>query len=323
MKLAAWLCLGLLCLEMTACAASPAYSTPLTTGQPPAENTPAEFNPEPDQKQTITLAEPPVLTVTAGTVSIKATRGTTSWSYDSGDGTWSDMKADGIVPLDETSLQFLPRLRYEGRAATLSFAVEPETVELTCWHAVHWGNTGAAGQTLSVEGGAFTLALGPGIYEVKAQWSGADTYSGTAYYSFYAAPVEEAPLVTVESGGMAVAPYPFQTWSEVWTENGQFCTDRPWIDTELPRLAEAGEIPNLTFSGFLTYEQQDTVTVSRLLLFDAQYEALEDPTWESLANLSPGSYYIGIEAAVLLQFVSSVESYDCAGYVFVFQLTVV
>ena len=205
MKLAAWLCLGLLCLGMTACAASTDYGPPLTTEEPPAAHTPAELEPEPDQEQPITLTEPPVLTVSAGAVSIKATRGAISWRYDSGDGTWCDLEADSVHPLDEISREFLPQLCYEDRAAALTFAVEPDTVELTGWHGAHWGNTGAEGQTLPVEDGAFTLSLGPGLYEVKAQWTGADTYSGTAYYAFYAAPAEEAPLISAASVPTLVA----------------------------------------------------------------------------------------------------------------------
>ena len=266
MKLAAWLCLGLLCLGMTACAASTDYGPPLTTEEPPAAHTPAELEPEPDQEQTITLTEPPVLTVSAGAVSIKATRGAISWRYDSGDGTWCDLEADSVHPLEEISREFLPQLCYEDRAAALTFAVEPDTVELTGWHAAHWGNTGAEGQTLPVEDGAFTLSLGPGLYEVKAQWTGADTYSGTAYYAFYAAPAEEAPLICVESGGVTAVPYPVLTWSEIWTEDGCLCVDCGLLDLDLGQLVQAGSVPALVLDGTLSWEAQASVTVGRVQL---------------------------------------------------------
>ena len=111
MKLAAWLCLGLLCLGMTACTASTDYGPLPATEEPPAAHTPAELEPEPDQEQTITLTEPPVLTVSAGAVSIKATRGAISWRYDSGDGTWCDLEADSVHPLEEISREFLAMAR--------------------------------------------------------------------------------------------------------------------------------------------------------------------------------------------------------------------
>ena len=322
MKLAAWLCLGLLCLGMTACAASTDYGPPLTTEEPPAAHTPAELEPEPDQEQTITLTEPPVLTVSAGAVSIKATRGAISWRYDSGDGTWCDLEADSVHPLDEISREFLPQLCYEDRAAALTFAVEPDTVELTGWHAAHWGNTGAEGQTLPVEDGAFTLSLGPGLYEVKAQWTGADTYSGTAYYAFYAAPAEEAPLICVESGGVTAVPYPVLTWSEIWTEDGCLCVDCGLLDLDLGQLVQAGSVPALVLDGALSWEAQASVTVGRVQLCDADGTTVADTTWADLENLEPGTYYISVEAAVLEQFIPAAESYDCSGYVFNFQLTV-
>lgn len=315
MKLAAWLCLGLLCLGLSAC--MPEEAPPVSDDPPDA---PAITKPlsEPET----TLLEPPVLTVTAGAASIKATRGTTSWNYDAGGGTWCGIESDSIHPLDDASRDFLPQLLYEDSTAALTFAVEPQDVTLTAWHAAHWGNIDAEGQTLPVEDGRFSLAPGPGIYEVTARWSGADTYNGTASYAFYAAPTEEAPLLTVESGGSAVVPYQFITWSEVWTEDGLLCADRPWIDTELPELAASGQIPTLVPDGPLTYTAQATVTLGRVLCFDADFTQRSGTDWDQLEDIAPGQYYVGLEAAVLEQFVPAAESYDCTGSVFLFRLEV-
>lgn len=315
----------LLCLCLTACAAPAAPGLPLSSAASASTETGAEFKPQPE----IIWTEPPVLTITAGSASIKATRGSTSWAYENGDGTWTNVQADSMQPLDDASRAFLPQLIYDGTApamdgtARLSFEMEPDSLEVVCWHSAHWGNTTAACRSLPMDGDTVSLPGGPHLYEVTARWTAAETYHGEARYAFYAAPSQEAPLLTVESDGVTMIPYPFYAWRQVWTDHGVMCADGLWIDTELPGLAESGVIPAITLGNTLTLHHQESVRVGRYLLFSDAFEALDAPSdWEALTSLAPGTYYVGIDAVVLERFVPEAENYDCSGMVFVFALTI-
>lgn len=137
-------------------------------------------------------AEPPALTVRCGEAAVEALRGTTSWYYDNGDGTQSGFVADSLHPLDEAARDLTPQLVFPASAEAPETALEwdlaPDSVTVHCWSDTLWGDTSAPAEDLTVEDLTFALLSGGHIYEIVAQWTSADTWGGTASYSFHAGP---------------------------------------------------------------------------------------------------------------------------------------
>jgi hypothetical protein len=127
---------------------------------------------------------PPVLTLMHDRGSTEALLGTYSWNYHKGDGSWAGIEADAMHPLDcQDSL--LP-IGTEKLYAELSFAVEPDSVSIRCWHDSQWGNYDAQAEAVAHYGNVFELMPGGYIYEVTATWADdGGTFHGTAHYAFY------------------------------------------------------------------------------------------------------------------------------------------
>jgi hypothetical protein len=74
----------------------------------------------------------------------------------------------------------------ENLYAELSFAVEPDSVSIRCWHDSQWGNYDAQAESVAHYGNVFELMPGGYIYEVTATWADdGGTFHGTAHYAFY------------------------------------------------------------------------------------------------------------------------------------------
>jgi len=154
----------------------------------------------PENKETsaavVILKEPPVLTVEYSEGSIEALRGTYSWSYSNGDGTMTGVEADSIHPLE--AKEYMPHF-----AASKPLEVKfhwdfaPDKISIRCWDENAWGQPASEGEeyemlTLMLDSdpgispsSIMEIKDGNYIFEITAEWSSSDNYSGTATYSFY------------------------------------------------------------------------------------------------------------------------------------------
>ena len=150
-------------------------------------------------QETVTLKEPPALTVVYGeNNSVEALRGTSSWMYQNEDGTWTGIEADSMHPLQ--AKEYMPSLTL--LPVTPSFAgmqwdTVPDKVTVRCWNESYWGQYDAESEelsvrTLMVDSNMETAPIisvelkdGSYVYEVIAEWNSAETYHGKACYSFY------------------------------------------------------------------------------------------------------------------------------------------
>ena len=155
-------------------------------------------------QEPVTLKEPPALTVVYGeNNSIEALKGTSSWMYQNDDGTWTGIEADSMHPLDAKEympcLDLLPVIASfrSPLSAAMQWDTTPDKVTVRCWGEAYWGQYDAESEeltvrTLMVDSNTETAPIisvelkdGSYVYEVIAEWSGAETYHGKACYSFY------------------------------------------------------------------------------------------------------------------------------------------
>ena len=155
-------------------------------------------------QETVTLKEPPALTVVYGeNISIEALRGTSSWMYQNEDGTWTGIEADSIHPLDAKEympcLELLPVMTSSRShlKVRMQWDTIPDKVTVRCWSEACWGQYDAKSEeltvrTLMVDSDIETAPIisvelkdGSYVYEVIAEWNRAETYHGKACYSFY------------------------------------------------------------------------------------------------------------------------------------------
>ena len=155
-------------------------------------------------QETVTLKEPPALTVVYGEESrMEALRGTSSWMSQNEAGTWTGIEADSMHPLD--AKEYMPCLELLPVAASsrshlsvrMQWDTVPDKVTARCWNESYWGQYDAESEelsvrTLMVDSNMETAPIisvelkdGSYVYEVIAEWNSAETYHGKACYSFY------------------------------------------------------------------------------------------------------------------------------------------
>lgn len=157
-----------------------------------------------NKENNIVYKTPPNLAVICGESRAEALRGTSTWTYKNSDGTSVSVCSDSMHPLDAkeymTPLKLLPSYKSSADPfkAYLLFEVSPDKVEVRCWDESCWNTPVSEGENVPVttsESGmadrenekdfVITLKNGIYIYEVVAEWSGYESFGGTAYYSFY------------------------------------------------------------------------------------------------------------------------------------------
>lgn len=155
-------------------------------------------------QETVTLKEPPALTVVYGeNNSVEALRGTASWTYENEDGTWTGIAADSMHPLEAKEympcLELLPVMTSSRShlKVRMQWDTIPDKVTVRCWNESYWGQYDAESEEVpakllcidSSDGcdAYFSVELKDGsyVYEVIAEWNSAETYHGKACYSFY------------------------------------------------------------------------------------------------------------------------------------------
>ena len=154
-------------------------------------------------QETVTLKEPPALTVVYGENSIEALLGTASWMYQNEDGMWTGIEADSMHPLNAKEympcLELLPVITSSRSPlkVRMQWDTIPDKVTVRCWSEACWGQYDAESEEISAKllcidssGGddpCFSGELKDGnyVYEVIAEWNSAETYHGKACYSFY------------------------------------------------------------------------------------------------------------------------------------------
>ena len=173
----------------------------------------------------LVLTKPPELLVTGmGETVTTAALGTVSWMYDIGVGEQSGFETDCAHPLDRknitpsivlTPVHFSSKLPLEIK---LSFdPIPPDEIVVVCWNEECWGDLSAESTSMQIEkdgDGYRYFALDGGyIYSVRAEWNSYAKFSGSAEYSFFAAPVdvkqiwaEESPI-SIQDGSQSIIPY--------------------------------------------------------------------------------------------------------------------
>ena len=132
--------------------------------------------------------EPPALTVVFDAEnSIEAWMGTYSWRYQNEDGTGMGTTADSAHPLE--AKECIPYFTSPvSPTVYLQWDAAPDRVSVRFWDESGWGRPDTESEELPVTQApapSVELKNGAYIYEVTAEWSSAEKYSGEAYYSFY------------------------------------------------------------------------------------------------------------------------------------------
>ena len=92
------------------------------------------------------------------------------------------MVACGSHPLDGFRKPEFTGVR--GDWLTLSFPVEPDSIEIVRWSGEDVGNVDARGQKIEPEGICFPLEEGDWVYQIVASWN-RDGWKGQAEYHLY------------------------------------------------------------------------------------------------------------------------------------------
>ena len=150
-----------------------------------------ENNSENAGKEELSIPEePPKLFVSGGGLKTEALRGTYTWEYYTDKGEFKGVASDSPHPLD--SRDHIPAVKLsqkenpeENGFITMGWEIPPDYITVTAWE-VDWENfQNAESDEVFLEGATFYMKNGEYVYEIKAEWLSAETFRGTAYYSFY------------------------------------------------------------------------------------------------------------------------------------------
>lgn len=150
------------------------------------------------------LGEPPALTVRAEDAEVQAWRGTYTWHVDDGEGMSRGVSSDSIHPL-AAGAWMTPLAPAGAETVVLDFGTAPDAVTVRAWGAAHLvpdthksdevsANVTPEDDAQAVavpvsgsagEGWTFALLAEDAVYEIRAEWTRAADYGGSARYAFY------------------------------------------------------------------------------------------------------------------------------------------
>ena len=128
------------------------------------------------------LAEAPALTIGWEGGQMDVQSGNYSWEGPEINGQMQAVIACGSHPLD--GFRKTDFTTVSGEWITLSFPVQPDSIEIVRWSGEDVGNVDAYGETVVPEGICLAVEEGSWVYQIIAQWDG-DGWGGSAEYHLY------------------------------------------------------------------------------------------------------------------------------------------
>ena len=154
-----------------------------------------------------TLTQCPGLSVVSGKTSIDALKTTVSWTSRQEDGRFATVVGDPVHAL--LLKEYMPKLDlmpsyissinpldavliFTTDETSHSAEVPPNSITVRCWRTDEWGNIGAESENIEVQFSGeywyFRMNYGEYVYEITAEWTDYENFSGTARYAFYTSP---------------------------------------------------------------------------------------------------------------------------------------
>lgn len=127
---------------------------------------------------------PPEMEITYdGEKNITADSDTYCWNYIDSSGKVAGICADALHPLE--SREFMKEFTASTDKVKLSFALEPESLEVRCWPESCLNKSDSPYESLQVTNGEFTLKEGAYVYQVIGVWNSGDITDADASYCFF------------------------------------------------------------------------------------------------------------------------------------------
>lgn len=125
---------------------------------------------------------------------------------------------------------------------------------------------------------------------------------------------DEAPFVSIISGGETVIPYFRSTFSYEWTGKGWLSADDADIRYELQYLEE--ELPKVRYADGFEPEYNRDSSFRELFIYDENYELISIGTdFSALDYLEPGKYYVGIHVTVQGEYIPAGNDREHGGVI--------
>lgn len=127
---------------------------------------------------------PPEMEITYdGEKNITADSDTYCWNYIDSSGKVAGICADALHPLE--SREFMKEFTASTDKVKLSFALEPESLEVRCWPESCLNKSDSPYESLQVTNGEFTLKEGAYVYQIIGVWNSGDITDADASYCFF------------------------------------------------------------------------------------------------------------------------------------------
>lgn len=125
---------------------------------------------------------------------------------------------------------------------------------------------------------------------------------------------DEAPFVSIISGGETVIPYFRSTFSYEWTGKGWLSADDADIRYELQYLEE--ELPKVRYADGFEPQYNRNSSFHELFIYDENYELISIGTdFSALDYLEPGKYYVGIHVTVQGEYIPAGNDRERSGVI--------
>ncbi len=127
---------------------------------------------------------PPAMEITYdGGNNITVDSDTYCWNYIDSSGKAEGICADALHPLE--SREFMKEFTARTDKVKLSFALEPESIEVRCWSESCLNKSDSPYESVQVTNGEFTLKEGAYIYQVIGVWNNEVITDADASYCFF------------------------------------------------------------------------------------------------------------------------------------------
>lgn len=131
-----------------------------------------------------TVKAPPSMEITYGEgKTVTADADTFCWTYIDSSGKTEGICVDALHPLD--GREFMKEFTASTDKVKISFAIEPESVEVRCWPDSCLNKSDSPYESVQVTDGEFALKKGGYIYQVIGVWNSDDIINSNASYCFY------------------------------------------------------------------------------------------------------------------------------------------
>lgn len=244
-------------------------------------------------------------------------------------------RAATVIVTNDTKTEFVSdvlfsvQIELDGKWYTLENEYDGETISLLeCWRPnseierfYSWNHMYGA-----LSEGHYRIVKV--LYEEETRFRGepyylaAEFYIGSEHKSKELWEPDEAPYVTVSSGGESIVPCFQFAYAQVWETSEDGNGGWTFADGAENDLAEmAAELPVITYGEDFTADYNKDSSFSDLLIYDADFERIyQGGEMSELEALPGGVYYVGIGLTVRGQYIGQAQEWERSGYIGLFTL---